>query len=166
MIYETDGMANQGSTPGNGFSAAATTIQLPDSARSAAQSAGYSQTACFRSCRIICNDMNGNPVTGPGSRPSRRTRTIPASASPGKPVTIQCVAFGGIFETPSSTLTSSVGSAPADLRGRRHGLPLQRLRSHERLQVVHRHLDQRQTRLVQAFQTIMNMRPVPITLIR
>ncbi len=109
IIYETDGMANQGSTPGNGFSSGSYyNSYYKIQPGQPLNSAGYDQTTLLQTIQNICNDKNGNPVTGPGITPFTPNLGYPGFGALGKPVTIQCVAFGGIFETPSSTLTSSV----------------------------------------------------------
>ena len=84
----------------------------------------------------------------------------------GKPVTIQCLAFGGIFETPSSTLTSSVNLLQQISAVGGTVFPSSASDPTNGFKWCIGTIDQRQTRLVQAFQTIMNLRPVPITLIR
>ena len=109
VIYETDGMANQGSTPGNGFVSGSyynSNYQIQPG--QPLSSAGYSQTGLLQAVQNLCNDVNGNAVLGPGITPFTPNLNYPGFGVAGKPVTIHCLVFGGIFETPSFTLTSSV----------------------------------------------------------
>ena len=167
VIYETDGMANQGSTPGNGFVSGSyynSNYQIQPG--QPLSSAGYSQTALLQVAQNLCNDMNGNAVSGPGITPFTPNLNYPGFGVAGKPVTIHCLAFGGIFETPSSTLTSSVNLIQQISEVGGTVFPSSASDPTNGFKWCIGTIDQRQTRLVQAFQTIMNMRPVPITLIR
>ncbi|MFO0891495.1 MAG: pilus assembly protein TadG-related protein [Isosphaeraceae bacterium] len=167
IIYETDGMANQGSTPGNGFATGGNydsyyRIQ-PGQPLS---SAGYSEQTLLQTIQNICNDKTGNAVSGAGISPYSPNQNRPGFGAPGKPVTIHCLAFGGIFETPSATLTSSVDLLQRISTIGGTNFPSSASDSTNGFKWCIGTLEQRQTRLVQAFQTIMNLRPVSITLVR
>jgi hypothetical protein len=167
IIYETDGMANQGSTLANGFASGGHydsyyRIQPGQPLNSA----GYSQTTLLQTVQNICNDMNGNPVSAPGITPFSPNQNYPGFGVAGKPVTIHCLAFGGIFETPSSTLTSSVSLLQQISAVGGTVFPSSASDPADGFKWCIGTIDQRQTRLTQAFQTIMNLKPVPITLVR
>ena len=167
LIYETDGMANQGSTPGNGFAHGSyynSNYQIQPG--QPLSSAGYNQTNLLQTVQNICNDVNGNPVTGPGITPFSPNLGYAGFGSLGKPVTIQCIAFGGIFETPSSTLTSSVNLLQQISAIGGTIFPSSASDPTNGYKWCIGNMTQRQTRLTGAFQTIMNQTPVPITLIR
>ena len=167
IIYETDGMANQGSTPGNGFangSNYSSNYQIQPG--QPLSSAGYNQTNLLQTIQNICNDKSGKPVTGAGITPFTPNEGNPGFGTPGKPVTIQCVAFGGIFETPTSTLTSSVNLLQQISAIGGTVFPSSASDPSNGYKWCIGTMTQRQTRLTQAFTTIMNQTPVPITLIR
>ncbi|QEH32959.1 hypothetical protein OJF2_14510 [Aquisphaera giovannonii] len=167
IIYETDGMANQGSTPSNGFYAGSyydSYYRIQPGQPLA--SAGYNQTTLLQTIQNICNDNSGNPVTGTGITPFTPNQGYPGFGALGKPVTIHCLAFGGIFETPSSTLTSSVSLLQSISAVGGTVFPSSASDPTNGFKWCIGTLDQRKAKLVTAFQTIMNLRPVPITLIR
>ncbi|MGO9600596.1 MAG: TadG family pilus assembly protein [Isosphaeraceae bacterium] len=167
IIYETDGMANQGSIPGSGFVQGSyynSNYQIQPG--QSLSSSGYDQTLLLQTVQNICNDKNGNPVSGPGITPFSPNLGYPGFGSAGKPVTIQCLAFGGIFETPSSTLTSSVSLLQQISAVGGTVFPSSSSDPTNGYKWCIGNMTQRQSRLTQAFETIMNMRPVSITLIR
>ena len=167
IIYETDGMANQGSSPANGFSTGSnydSFYRIQPGQR--LNSASYSESDLLQVVQNICNDKNGNPVPGPGITPYTPNQGRPGFGAPGKPVTIHCLAFGGIFETPSSVLTSSVNLLQKISSVGGTVFPSSAADPADGYKWCIGSLEQRQTRLTQAFQTIMNLRPVPITLIK
>ena len=85
IIYETDGMANQGSTPGNGFSSGSYyNSYYRIQPGQPLNSAGYSQTTLLQTIQNICNDKNGNPVTGPGITPVHAEPGLPGLRHPGQ----------------------------------------------------------------------------------
>ncbi|WP_165232753.1 TadG family pilus assembly protein [Aquisphaera insulae] len=167
IVYETDGMANQGSTPASGFYTGSDydsyyRIQPGQTLNSA----GYNQTTLLQTIQNICNDVNGNAVTGTGITPFTPNQGYPGYGAAGKPVTIHCLAFGGIFETPSSTLTSSVSLLQSISAVGGTVFPSSASDPTNGFKWCIGTIDQRKAKLVTAFQTIMNLRPVPITLIR
>jgi hypothetical protein len=167
IIYETDGMANQGSTPNNGFVQGSyynSNYQIQPG--QPLSSAGYDQTLLLQTVQNICNDNNGKPVNGSGITPFSPNLGYPGFGSAGKPVTVQCLAFGGIFETPSSTLTSSVNLLQQISAIGGTVFPSSATDPANGYKWCIGNMTQRQNRLTQAFETIMNMRPVSITLIR
>jgi hypothetical protein len=105
-------------------------------------------------------------VTGPGITPFTPNQGYSGFGTPGKPVTIQCIAFGGIFETPTSTLTSSVNLLQQISAIGGTVFPSSATDPSNGYKWCIGNMAQRQSRLTQAFTTIMNQTPVPITLIR
>ena len=160
-------MANQGSIPNNGFVQGSyynSNYQIQPG--QSLSSSGYDQTLLLQTVQNICNDKNGNPVSGPGITPFSPNLAYPGFGAPGKPVTIQCLAFGGIFETPTSTLTSSVSLLQQISAIGGTVFPSSASDPANGFKWCIGNMTQRQSRLTQAFETIMNMRPVSITLIR
>lgn len=108
VIYETDGMANQDSVPVSGFqdSGAYNSYYrlLPNDTLNGA---GYSETNLLKVVEAICNKDDKTVYkalpTGYPTPPS-----YPGYATSNKPVIIECIAFGAIFETSNSTRDSSV----------------------------------------------------------
>ncbi len=166
LIYETDGMANQGSTPGSFGYGSYYNSNYSIQPGQSLSSAGYNQTGLLQVVQNICNDNNGNRVPGPGITPFSPNLGYPGFGAQGKPVTIQCIAFGGIFETPSSTLTSSVGLLQQISAIGGTVFPATAADPANGYKWCIGTMAQRQSRLTSAFETIMNQTPVPITLIR
>jgi Flp pilus assembly protein TadG len=106
VILETDGMANVNTNPAGGFSNNGANQSyyniLPGQT---INSAGYDQNALLQVAQAICNNADGTPGNSPGytSNPG-----YPGYSTPNKPVSIQTIAFGAIFETANSTQTTSV----------------------------------------------------------
>jgi hypothetical protein len=110
VIYETDGMANQGSNPTGGFNnvGAYNSYYMIRPGTDTVNQAGYSQNALLQVVMAICNKDDGTPYyTYPSGYPT--PPAYPGYATSNKPVIVQCIAFGAIFEVPSSTQNSSVG---------------------------------------------------------
>jgi Flp pilus assembly protein TadG len=108
IIYETDGMANQNSNPTSGFSNNGAydsyyCIRPGDTVNST----GYSTNGLLQIVEAICNKDDGTPYTSPPSG-YPTPPNYPGYATANKPVIVQCVAFGAIFENSNSTQTSSV----------------------------------------------------------
>jgi Flp pilus assembly protein TadG len=108
VIYETDGMANQNSNPTAGFSNLGVynsyyTIRPGDTVNST----GYDQNALLQVVEAICNKDDGTVYAAlPSGYPT--PPSYPGYATTNKPVIVQCVAFGAIFENSNSTQTSAV----------------------------------------------------------
>ena len=105
VILETDGMANNNTNTGftnNGANNSYYNI-LPTSNLTAT---GYNQNALLQVVQAICNTSSGaagtpnSVVTNPG---------LPGFATANKPVTVQTIAFGIVFEIPTATQTNAVG---------------------------------------------------------
>jgi Flp pilus assembly protein TadG len=105
VILETDGMANNNTSTGftnNGGTNSYYNI-LPTSNLTAT---GYDQNALLQVVQAICNTSTGTPgtpnsaVTNPG---------YPGFATSNKPVVVQTIAFGIVFQISTSTQTSAVG---------------------------------------------------------
>jgi hypothetical protein len=106
VIYETDGMANQESVPANPFvTSSAGNSYYPILPGQSVNSANYSQTGLLQVVQNICNNADGTPGNAPGFTPNLG---YPGFSNPGKPVSVQCIAFGAIFEIPGSTQNSAV----------------------------------------------------------
>jgi len=167
IVYETDGMANQGSTPGNGFTSGSNyDSYYRIQPRQPLSSASYSEQTLLQTIQNMCNDKSGNAVTGTGITPYAPNQNRPGFGAPGKPVTIHCLAFGGIFESASSSQTSSVNLLQKISAIGGTNFPSSAGDSADGFKWCVGTLEERQDRLVEAFQTIMNLRPVPITLVR
>jgi hypothetical protein len=109
VIYETDGMANVESLPQNGFSnAGAYNSFYKIQPGQTVNSGGYSSTALFQTVQAICNNSDGTPGTPSPYTPFSPNNGYPGFSKPGKPVSIECIAFGAIFESSSSIQDSSV----------------------------------------------------------
>jgi hypothetical protein len=167
VIYETDGMANADSTPlgfTNGGSSSGNSYYqiLPGQTLNGA---GYSQANLLKVVQNICNNADGTPGTPAPFTPYTPNQGTPGFAMPAKPVSIECIAFGAIFEVPSSIQNSSVAllqqissiggstfpSSPSDpANGYKWCIGT---------------ISQRQSLLRQAFTNIMN-NGIPITLVR
>ncbi len=107
VIYETDGMANEDSAPTTGPTNGGSynsyyNIRPADTVNGS----GYSETNLLQVVEAICNRDDGTPVSVPSGYPT--PPNLPGYATVNRPVTVQCIAFGAIFENSSSTQTSSV----------------------------------------------------------
>ena len=107
VIYETDGMANEDSSPttgptSNGSYNSYYNIRPADTV----DGAGYSETNLLKVVEAICNRDDGTAVSVPNGYPT--PPNMPGYATANKPVTVQCIAFGAIFENTNSTQTSAV----------------------------------------------------------
>jgi Flp pilus assembly protein TadG len=107
VILETDGMANVGDNPALGFSnngyGQSYYNILPGQTNTAT---GYDQTALLQVVQAICNTKDGvagtpnSEVANPG---------YPGYAVPSRPVSVQTIAFGIVFEISTSAQTNAVG---------------------------------------------------------
>jgi hypothetical protein len=110
VILETDGMANVGSTPAQGFYSGGVGNSyyriLPGDT---VNSATYNQNALLQVVQNICNKADGTAGT-PVSSPPYSNQGYPGFATTRKPVIIHTIAFGTIFEptTTGATKTSAV----------------------------------------------------------
>jgi Flp pilus assembly protein TadG len=106
VVLETDGMANVGDDPALGFSnngyGQSYYNILPGQANSAI---GFDQTALLQVVQAICNTSTGvagtpnSVVANPG---------YPGYAVPSRPVSVQTIAFGIVFEISTSSQTNAV----------------------------------------------------------
>jgi Flp pilus assembly protein TadG len=109
IIYETDGMANEDSIAVNGFNGTGgpynSYYRITPS--DTVNGAGYSQNNLLQVVEAICNKYDGTPYASlPSGYPT--PPNYPGYATPNKPVIVQCIAFGAIFEASNSIQTSSV----------------------------------------------------------
>jgi hypothetical protein len=98
IVYETDGMANQGTNPTGGFvtSGGAYNSYYAIRPGDVVDTAGYSQSGLTTVVQNICNlDSNSS---------------APGYSTANRPVIVQCIAFGAIFEpnNNNSTQTNAV----------------------------------------------------------
>jgi hypothetical protein len=109
VIYETDGMANEDSVAVNGFNNTggpySSYYRITPS--DTVNGAGYSQDNLLKVVEAICNKDDGS-LYAPLPSGSPTPPNYPGYATPNKPVIIQCIAFGAIFEAPNSIQSSSV----------------------------------------------------------
>jgi hypothetical protein len=167
IVYETDGMANQGANPAGGFATGSNyTSYYRIQPGQTLNSASYSSTTLFQTVQNICNTSSGAAVSASGVVPFTPNQGRPGFGSPGKPVTIHCLAFGGIFESPSSVQNSSVDLLQQISEIGGTVFPSTASDPENGYKWCIGTLQQRQTRLINAFQNIMNLKPVPITLIQ
>jgi hypothetical protein len=165
VIYETDGMANQDSIPLGFSSGGAGNSYYQILPGQTLQGAGYSQTGLLQTVQNICNLASGAPGTPAGFSPYSQNQGYPGYATPGKPVQVQCIAFGAIFEVPSSIQDSSVALLQqiSGIGGSTFpGSPDDPTDGYKWCIGT---IDQRQTKLRQAFTNIMN-NGIPITLVK
>ena len=107
VIYETDGMANEDSAPTTGpTNGGAYNSYYNIRPADTVNGAGYSQDNLLKVVEAICNRDDGTPVSVPNGYPT--PPNIPGYATVNRPVTVQCIAFGAIFENSNSTQTSAV----------------------------------------------------------
>jgi Flp pilus assembly protein TadG len=105
VILETDGMANNNTSTGFTNNGAINSYYnlLPTSNITAT---GYDQNALLQVVQAICNTSAGvagtanSAVTNPG---------LPGFATSNKPVVVQTIAFGIVFEISTATQTNAVG---------------------------------------------------------
>jgi hypothetical protein len=167
VIYETDGLACVTSTPGNAFVNGGVYNSyypvLP--AQPLSGSDAYDENALLRVVQTLCNNADGTSGTPAGFTSYSPNTGYPGYAQPGRPVQIHCLAFGMIFESPSSTQTSSVNllSQISSIGGTR--FPSSPSDAADGYKWCVGTLSQRQSKLRQAFTNIMNG-GVPISLIR
>src|SRR5262245_48393326 len=108
VIYETDGMANQDSVPQSSFSdGGAYNSYYPIRPGDTVNGAGYSETNLLQVVQAICNKDDKTPYTAPPTG-YPTPPSIAGYATASKPVIVQCIAFGAIFEGSNSIQTSSV----------------------------------------------------------
>jgi len=106
VIYETDGMANIDSIPGNGFyNAGGGNSYYQILPGQPLYGNYYSETALFQSVQNICNNADGTPGNAPGYGSNQG---YPGYSTPSKPVRVETIAFGTVFEVPSAVQNYSV----------------------------------------------------------
>jgi Flp pilus assembly protein TadG len=104
VILETDGMANNNTSAG--FTSNGTNSYYDILPTNSITATGYNQNALLQVVQAICNTSSGvagtpnSAVTNPG---------LPGFATANKPVEVQTIAFGIVFEISTSTQTSAVG---------------------------------------------------------
>ncbi len=138
VIYETDGMSNEDSIPSSGITNTGAynsyyNIRPGDTVNGG----GYNQNALLQVVEAICNRDDGTPVSVPNGYPT--PPAVPGYATINKPVIVQCIAFGAIFETSNKCEAERRAPAAADFDDRQFDLPEFIDRCGERLQVVHRY---------------------------
>jgi Flp pilus assembly protein TadG len=114
IIYETDGMANQGTDATGGFvnngaynSYYAIRAPYGGFGGDTINAVGYSQNALLQVAEAICNKDDGTPYQSlGGGLPT--PPSYPGYATANRPVTIQCIAFGAIFENNNSIRASAI----------------------------------------------------------
>jgi hypothetical protein len=113
----------------------------------------------------ICNTSTGASGTPPGYTSFSPNQGYPGFATPAKPVQVQCIAFGAIFEVPSSIQTSSVAllSQISSIGG--STFPTSPTDPTNGYKWCIGSITDRQTKLRQAFTNIMNS-GIPITLVK
>jgi hypothetical protein len=166
VVYETDGMANVDSQPAASFfNLGAPNSYYPILTGQTVNSASYSQTALLQVVQNICNNADGTPGTPAGYTPFTPNLGYPGYATPGKPVTVQTIAFGAIFEVSGSIQTSAVGLLQQIASVGGTVFPSSPSDAANGYKWCTGTISQRETKLRQAFTNIMNS-GVPITLIQ
>jgi hypothetical protein len=164
VIYETDGMANAESTPSGFYSGGGNSYYkiLPGQTLNGA---GYSQTGLLQVVQNICNNSDGSPGTPAGFTSFSPNQGYPGFAAPAKPVQVQCIAFGAIFEVPSSIQSSAVSLLDQISNIGGSTFPSSPDDSANGYKWCIGSITERQTKLRQAFTNIMNS-GIPITLVK
>lgn len=109
VIYETDGMANQATNPTGGFvnNGPYNSYYAIRPGTDTINQLGYSSNELLQVVMAICNKDDGTPYyaypTGYPTPPN-----YPGYATSNKPVIVQCIAFGAIFEVPNGNQTNAV----------------------------------------------------------
>jgi hypothetical protein len=107
VIFETDGMANEDSVPQSGpTNGGAYNSYYNIRPSDTVNGAGYSETNLLQVVEAICNRDDGTAVSVPNGYPT--PPSMPGYATINKPVIVQTIAFGAIFENTNSTQTSAV----------------------------------------------------------
>jgi hypothetical protein len=169
VIYETDGMANEDSIPGgtfvNSVSGSSNNSYYPIQPGDVVNGGGYNQNSLLQVVQNICNNIDGSAVTLSGYTPYSSNQNYPGFSTPGKPVQVQTIAFGAIFEVPGSTQNSSVSllSQIAAIGGT--VFPSSPSDPTNGYKWCTGTITQRETKLRQAFMNIMNG-GIPISLIQ
>ena len=163
VIYETDGMANIQSNPQNAFfNGGASNSYYQIQPGQSLFGAGFDQNALLQTVQNICNNPDGSPGTSPGYASNQG---YPGASLPGRPVTIQTIAFGAIFEVPSGIQTNSISLLQQIATIGGTTFPSTSSDPSNGYKWCTGNLTQRQTKLRQAFTIIMNS-GIPITLIQ
>jgi len=163
VVYETDGMANLQSNPANGFiNAGASNSYYQIQPGLQLYGANYDQNALLQTVQNICNNADGTPGNLPGYTSNLG---YPGMSLPGRPVSVQTIAFGAIFEVPSSIQTSAISLLQQISAIGGSTFPASPSDPTNGYKWCTGNLTQRQTKLRQAFTNIMN-NGVPITLIK
>ena len=168
-------MANQQSNPVNAF--VNSTVNDPTSTFKVNNSSypiqpgmnvngtGYDQNALLQTVQNICNNIDGTPVNLTGYTPYTPNQGYPGFSSAGKPVQVQTIAFGAIFEVPSSIQDSSVSLLAQIAAVGGTVFPTSSSDPTNGYKWCTGTITQRETKLRQAFTNIMNS-GIPITLIK
>jgi hypothetical protein len=156
VILETDGMANEDSVPGLGFSnngvGASYYNILPGQT---VNGAGYDQNALLQVAQAICNNADGTPGNSPGYSPNPG---YPGFSQPRKPVIIHTIVFGPIFEPSGAGSTQSSAVSLCQQISSIGGtmFPSSSTDAQNGYKWCIGTLDQREAKLEQAFTNIMN----------
>ena len=143
VIFETDGMANEDSVPqgGTGGITNAGPYNSYYNIRPAdtVNGGGYSQSNLLAVVENICNhDDSTYTYTVPSGAPT--PASVPGYATPNKPVIVQCIAFGAIFENNNNIQPGAVSLLQAVSTIGGTTFPEFLDGPGQRLQVVHRHV--------------------------
>ena len=166
VIFETDGMANVQSNPTASFqNLGAYNSYYPIQTGQTVNSAAYDQNALLQTVQNICNNTDGTPGTPSGYTPYTPNLGYPGYATPNRPVDVECLAFGVIFEVASTTQTNAVNllSQISTIGG--SVFPASPSDPTNGYKWCTGTLTQRQNKLRSAFATIMN-NGVPISLVQ
>jgi Flp pilus assembly protein TadG len=165
VIFETDGMANEDSVPQGGFgNGGPYNSYYHIMPTEVVNGAGYSQTNLLQVVEAICNKDDSTPYAAPPSG-APTPPNYPGYATPSKPVIIQCIAFGAIFETPSSIQTNSVNLLTLISQIGQTTFPTSASDPVNGYKWCIGTLSQRQAKLQQAFLKILDS-DVPVSLIK
>ncbi len=155
VIYETDGMANQCTNAAGGFVTTGGAFNSYYAIRpgDTVNSTGYSQAGVTNVVQNICNLTTNS--------------TAPGFSTPSRPVIVQCIAFGAIFEpnNSNSTQTSAVALLQAISTIGGTVFPSSSSDPTNGYKWCIGTLSQRQTKLQQAFVNILDS-SVPVSLVQ
>jgi hypothetical protein len=126
---------------------------------------GFNQTALLQVVQNICNNADGTPTTTAGYTPFTPNLGYPGFSIPGKPVSVQCVVFGAIFEIPGSNQNNSVALVQQISQIGGSTFPSSPTDPTNGYKWCVGTITQRENKLRQAFTNIMNS-GIPITLVK
>ena len=166
VIYETDGLSNINTVPALGFNNGGVNDSYYNILPGQTMTHDYNTTpALFQVAQNICNKSDGTSGTPAGYASFTPNLGYPGYATASQPASIECLAFGVVFELPSATQAGAVSllQTIAGIGGTT--FPSSASDPTDGYRWCTGTITQRETKLRQAFTNIMN-KSVPIKLIQ